>query len=408
MEKNDSPNNGTLRLKSPIAISHAPISDTTKGRRNARRNRLKIPGKRGGRHLSETPVGKQVIADFVKPVVERLRGRIDPPGRLAEMLKALPPEELAQAIVTPLLHGVFTVWRDEQKSKKGKSSPARQNLCITVGEYVHALLVRHKLLTDGDVPDRRKLLASLSKRPHRVRRKKGDLPGKRGRKRNADARDLAFAEWDRRDLAQVGDWLIEQAMALPCFAWDRSRKPHLPVLAPDWMRPEALKRILAIKRHFASLDDQQLPDFKPIRPWSAPVRGNLSFVGTYRRDVRDAITKAFVPKPFCLVDGCEERPPADPADFEHARGVSVLETVRYKLDPFMVGLAEALRPGLLDREMDRKKRKPARARDRRNRHNMLREDIEFARIIGSRHFRMRHRLRFPRPRLSGALFEHAA
>jgi hypothetical protein len=41
--------------------------------------------------------------------------------------------------------------------------------------------------------------------------------------------------------------------------------------------------------------------------------------------------------------------------------------------------------------MDRKKRKPVRARDRRNRHNMLLEDIQFARVIGSRHFRMRHR-----------------
>jgi hypothetical protein len=36
-------------------------------------------------------------------------------------------------------------------------------------EYVHALLVRRKLLTAGDVPDRQKLLASLSKKPRRVR-----------------------------------------------------------------------------------------------------------------------------------------------------------------------------------------------------------------------------------------------
>jgi hypothetical protein len=235
------------------------------------------------------------------------------------------------------------------------------------------------------------MLADLSKKPRRRRRRKGEPPSKPGRKRNRDARNLTFAEWDRRDLAQVGDWGIEQAMALPCFVYDRSRKPYLPALSPEWMTPEALNRILAIKRYFISLDDQQLPDFKPIPPWTTPVRGNLHFVRTYRRDVRDAIAKAFAPTPVCLAPGCEEKPPY-PADFEHARGVSALETPEYKLDPVMVDLVQALRPGLLNREMDRKKR--ARARDRRNRHNMLLEDIEFAREIGSRHFRMRHRCDF--------------
>jgi hypothetical protein len=379
-----------------------PISDTIEGRRYRRRNRLKVPGRRGGRHLSETPVGKQVIAEFIKPLVDRLPN-IDPPGRLADLLGAshqyrpalsVPPEDLAQAILTPFLHGVFTAWADKRKPKKGKSSTARQRLSIAVGQYVHALLVRHKLLTAGDVPDRQKLLASLSKK--RIRRKKGETAGKRGRKRNRDARNLTFAEWDRRDLAQVGDWGIEQAMALPCFVYDRSRRPYLPALSPEWMTPESLNRILAIKRYFIGLDDQQLPDFKPIPPWTAPVRGNLRFVSTYRRDVRDAIAKAFSPTPFCLVPGCEEQPPY-PADFEHARGVSALESPQHKLDPVMVDLVEALRPGLLDREMDRKEAglrkrgKKLRARDRRNRHNMLLEDIQFARVIGSRHFRMRHR-----------------
>jgi hypothetical protein len=202
------------------------ISDTVKGallgRRYTRRNRLKIPGKRGGRHLSETPVGKQVIAEFVKPLVGRLKGDIDPPGRLAEKLKAVPPEDLAQSVLVPLLHGIFIVWRDERKGKK--SSTARQNLSATVGQYVHTLLVRQKLLAAGDVPDRQKLLADLSGKPRRDRRKKHEPPRKRGRKRNRDARDLTFDGWDRRDLAQVGDWLIEQAMALPCFTYDRSRR----------------------------------------------------------------------------------------------------------------------------------------------------------------------------------------
>ena len=239
-------------------LEPVPISDTLEGRRYSRRIRLKIPGRKGGRHLSEIPVGKQVIADFIQPLVDRLTGdNIDPPGRLADLLAALPPEDLAKAIMTPFLHGVFTAWADKRKPGK-KSSTARQRLSIAIGQYIHALLVRQKLLTAGDV----RLLASLSKR--RVRRKKGE--SKRGRKRNQDARDLTFAEWDRRDLAQVGDWAIGQAMALPCFVYDRTCKPYLPALSPEWMTPEALRRIRAIKSYFMGLDEQQLPDFGPIPP----------------------------------------------------------------------------------------------------------------------------------------------
>ena len=352
-----------------------PFSDTVKGtlvgRRYTRRNRLKVPGKRGGRHLSETPVGKRVIAAFMEPLVERLKGDIDPPGGLAETLKSVPPEDLAQAVLVPLLHGIFTVWRDERRGKK--SSTARQNLSIAVGRYLHTLLVRQKLLTAGDVPGRQRMLSDLSRKPQRHRRKEGEPPRKRGRQRNRDARNLTFDGWDRRDFAQVGDWLIGQAMALPCFSYDRSRKPYLPAIAPQWMKPQWINRILAIKRYFIGLDAQQLPDFKPIPPWTAPVRGNLRFVSTYRDDTHEAIAKAFA------------------GEFEHARGVSALESVRYKLDPVMVALVETVRPALLEREMERKK---ARARDRRNRWNMLSEDISFARVIGTRPFYMRHRCDF--------------
>lgn len=106
--------------------------------RSTRRNRLKIRGKRGGRHLSETPVGKRIIAEFKRPLVERLRGDINPPGGLAEAIRALRPDDLAEAILVPFLHGVFTVWRDESKRKRNKSSTARQNLSATIGRYVHA------------------------------------------------------------------------------------------------------------------------------------------------------------------------------------------------------------------------------------------------------------------------------
>src|SRR5215469_5583473 len=132
-----------------------PISDTIEGRRYTRRNKLKVPGQRGGRHLSETPVGKQVIAAFVKPLVDRLTN-IDPPGQLADLLGAIPREDWAQAILTPFLHGMFAAWR-ERKGWGKKSSTARQRLSIAVGQYAHTLLVHHKLVTDGDVPDRQKL-----------------------------------------------------------------------------------------------------------------------------------------------------------------------------------------------------------------------------------------------------------
>src|SRR5262249_43957226 len=153
----------------------------------------------------------------------------------------------------PLLHGIFTVWRDERR-RKG-SSTARQNLSVAVGRYLHTLLVRQKLLTAGDIPGRQRMLSDLSRKPQRNRRKKGEPPRKRGRRRNRDARNLTFYGW----LAQMGDWLIGQAMALPCFTYDHSRKPYLPAIAPQWMKPQWINRILTIKRYFIGLDAQQLP-----------------------------------------------------------------------------------------------------------------------------------------------------
>src|SRR5262249_11150387 len=106
---------------------------------------------------------------------------------------------------------------------------------------------------------------------------------------------------------------------------------------------------------------------------TAPVRGNLHFVSTYRRDTHEAIAKAFA------------------GEFDHTRGVSALEGVRFKLDPVMVDSVEAVRPALLEREMERKK---DRARDRKNRRAMLSEDISFARVIGARPFYLQHRCDF--------------
>ena len=103
-----------------------PISDTMQEGRYTRRNRLKIPGKRGGRHLSETPVGKQVIAEFTEPLVERLTGlHLDPPGGLADALAALPPEDLGQAILTPFMHGVFPLGPIRESLRRDPAPPGR-------------------------------------------------------------------------------------------------------------------------------------------------------------------------------------------------------------------------------------------------------------------------------------------
>jgi hypothetical protein len=172
-----------------------------------------------------------------------------------------------------------------KRRNRKKSPPIYQVLCCDVGLNVHHLLVHHQLLVEGRVT----LAKTLETRPGRKARCK--CPAcrasrqKRGRKRKADARNLWLDGWEPGDFAQVGDAPIH-AIGMPCFVWDKSKRPYMPAIAPEW-----LERVNAIRQELAKLDDNQMPSFERIPPWTSPMRNGLPFVD--RVGHRDALEQAF-------------------------------------------------------------------------------------------------------------------
>jgi hypothetical protein len=380
------------------------------------RNKLKVSGERGGRHLSVTPFGRQTIQLFMQPLVEHFAkiDDLDPPGSLAETLRKVPPQELAQVVLVPLLHRTLT---EQDRGQDGK-----RELSAAVGQYLHTLLLRRDLLAKAaaDKPEPIQLgdrayapaaVAKMLTKPpaKRRRRKKGEPPARRGRPRNSDARQLWREDWEPVDFVQAGWWLVQQALAMPYFQLDTSRRgmPHMPVITPEWM-----ERILAIRRELIALDRDQLPSFDPIPPWTVPVRDGVAFVSSFHSDTRRALKSAFADyqtvydlddtelalsveaatrpetaasraaQAALLAHKSTAKPQTIPGLFlrEHVAGVNYLESVVFKLDPVMVELADELALNVLDRQ----------GWQRRQDDKLLRTDIDFAQVIGDRSFRMKH------------------
>jgi hypothetical protein len=125
------------------------------GARAERRSRLRKPGERKGQHLSKTQFGKRLLtpALFLGPLVEHLRTRNEPyPGGLDDRIRQLPPEALAQAVLSPMLHRILAGWWPKKELRDPKKSPPTyQLLCGAVGLNVHRLLIHHHFLTVGRV-----------------------------------------------------------------------------------------------------------------------------------------------------------------------------------------------------------------------------------------------------------------
>jgi hypothetical protein len=124
------------------------------------------------------------------------------PGQIGPLLRRIPPTELAQAVLSPLQHSIAIGWQDP-------SLDWRRETAERVGSNIHDLLEHKALLATG------KLVVDMKRL--RKRRKPGEPPRKLGRPYKSDLRDLSAAGWDKRDLCQVGYWLMYQARTMPYF-----------------------------------------------------------------------------------------------------------------------------------------------------------------------------------------------
>jgi hypothetical protein len=323
--------------------------------RYERRNRLKVPGRRGGKHFTDTPVGARANKFFIGPLADHLGSVLDQaPGGLADALKQVPPKELGQTVLNPLLHKILTHWEGFDPQQ------ARRELCHLVGKNLHALFFYKSLMKQGRVA----LATSLTKRPpKRHRPKKGEPRKKPGRKRKSDARQLTFQEWEAIDFVQVGVWFVDQAMAMPYLVLAPSKKgmPHLPAIAPKYQRI-----IEDVRQELLKSDLALLPDFDPPAPWVSFNHGSLSFVRDTRRETREAIEQAFKEGGTFVS--------------EHAAGVSALGQIAYTINQPILELVRDFADKILTAKNGQKFRNEAR----------VREDVAFADVIGARPFYMRH------------------
>jgi DNA-dependent RNA polymerase len=328
------------------------------GRRFDRRHKLKLPSQRRGKHYSATPTGRVTIKTFTKPLAEHLTTVLDKaPGHLAPVLRQVPPEELAQTALLPLLHSLAIGWQDSSRDW-------RRETAERVGRNLHDLLTLKALLKQGvRVTDMKSL--------KRLRSKPGDPARNRGRKPKSDYRDLTNDGWDARDRCQAGDWLVLQAMKMPYLTSNRSRWPYMPDIAPGWVGVMA-----SIRRKFIEADKDQLPDLQPPPDWAGMQNGRVSFVSGNHPECRKALTTAF-----------EQN---DATFLEHVAGVSALQRVPLKINKFVLKLVEEFAVKLLDREHvdpikgDDEKTERKRSGIKRRNWAIVNEDLEFAKVVMGR------------------------
>lgn len=331
-----------------------------------KRNLLKIKNRRRGRHINVTPFGEKLTAEiFLRPLADFLDGKYElqpepPPGDLALLTQQIPNIELAQLVLSPLLHAIFAEWQGYDKAS------ARTSLCELIGRHLHGVLVYKGLIVTDSVavpPEPRK----------RHRRKSGEPVRKRGRGRKRDACRYIGDNWAPPEWIYAGEWLLDCALTLDYFDVDGR---GLPIIAAKWMTAVLVVRSALILR-----DGQQLPRFEPPPPWTGwykhyPDRPRVSLASSWRHDLRPAVEEA-LRSTVAVVDEYGNAQTI-PGKFEqqHVEGVNRPRLVPFKIDQLICDLAEQFAVDAIGHTGYKRLRDLWR----------VQEDVSVARAIGDREF----------------------
>jgi DNA-dependent RNA polymerase len=313
-------------------------------------------------------------------MIHAIGPRMSQPGQIGPLLRRIPPTELAQAVLSPLQHSIAIGWQDP-------SLDWRRETAERVGSNIHDLLEHKALLATG------KLVVDMKRL--RKRRKPGEPPRKLGRPYKSDLRDLSAAGWDKRDLCQVGYWLMYQARTMPYFTGRlNSRQSYYMLdIAHDWA-----DKVAVVRRKFIEADKDQLPTQKPPPDWTSMKNGRVSFISGNHPQCRDALAAAFERGAPAIVKHTEPDGTVITAEVEesdhflddHVAGVNALQRVPLKINPFVLDLVEEFGVKLLDRNTvnkikgDDKKSERSRQGQKRRNWAIVNEDLAFAQVIMAR------------------------
>jgi hypothetical protein len=267
--------------------------DTLSRRLTARRFKAKNALTKN-RVYCATPVGAAVTADvFLGPLADFLAGRF--PERPNPLPKALPEgirsliagmeaNTLALMALAPLLHRIHAGWQ----GKEPKS--AEMLLKKAIGDEFRARI-------------------SLDRLPLVERCRVLRIPG---RTRAAAIRDMT-TEWSAPDCVRVGHWLLQCALSLDLFDRDAA---GFPIISAKWQG-----EVDQIRQDMWRRDRVHLPHTEPPPDWTEwhaeyGDRLRATFVRDWRPQTRAAIEAAFAG-----------------GVFEHARAVSALQRVPFRINP---------------------------------------------------------------------------
>ena len=243
----------------------------------------------------ETPLGRKVTFDvFLDPLADFLASKHatekpnSPPGDLAHLIDLLEPRDLALCVLTPLLH---SIWRHEWDQDE---DPARA-LCQNIGEHLRDRLAAERAFWT------------------RIDERKTN-----GRGGRAQAWKYLGPDWDPPHCVKAGHWLMQCAMSLDYFDYDDD---GFPKIADHWKSD-----VDRIREGLLWRDPVLLPHKTPPPDWTG-----------WRAEYGDKLQKNFVrdwhPETKKSIEGAFRDP-----NFEHARGVSALQRVPFRIDTQMLGL----------------------------------------------------------------------
>jgi hypothetical protein len=279
--------------------------------RYAKRNRLTRNGRRV-RLFIETPLGRAVADDFLKPLASFLAGEFGdkptpPPGDLGQLVyhPKLRLEDLAIAVLSPLLDCIYRGWEGRD------TRSAEMLLRLKIGRNLHDRFALMKLHT-----------------AHPKTRQKHIEPQDEHAAAIAEAKKHPWKfvepDWTPRQCVKAGAWVLEQALALPCFTEVTPEQPF-PKISPEWQ-----EKIDQAREDLLRRDQVYLPHTNTPPDWVGYKteyvdRVQATFVRNSHHRTAESIAAAF-----------------GSGDFEHAKGVSALQRVPLRINEQMLSVVENL------------------------------------------------------------------
>jgi hypothetical protein len=313
------------------------VADETQRRTLERFSRRNSQYTDKGRKRSslETPLGRKSLRIFLKPVADAIAARVNTaPANLIAIVARIDPYELATITLSPILDGIF--WGFD-----GNDWRSKRALYQSVGQYLKDRLEFAEI----------NVAKAIGKQI------------KRGKPR---AEDFLREEWPPSYCVLAGWWLIERAVESKYFEW----RGNTLVIAAEYEG-----RFKKLRQALLYAEPYHMPHITEPADWTGwrkhyDERISATFVRGWRSDQRTAVEARF----------------NEP--FPHAEAVNHRKRVALRINQDMLTIVERFALKVLNSKIRR--RDPQFWYKRTANEHLVAADLEDAKWIGDRPFRLDH------------------